>query len=768
VSTTNFRLLVFLTALATLMFELVAARLADFHLGAGNAYLAIPITFLGLALGSLHVHARPKIVERFRPTVVLAILAGLCFLSLVLLSVVFSRLMPVVSVLRATQSYFYLLYKTLAFIGILLAPFYYFGRILTVSYQIKREDIGAIYSADFWGAALACAITPVLFHFGGLPRVSLVLLCLTFLPVIVFFRGKRFHRLLVCLLCVLVCVTGERIITTMDNSLDLSRYNPRMGTTEEIAHGWNEHSRVALLAQSGYKAGYRIVHDNSRSNVHVWPYRPDRVGRAPRRLEAVEIPAILKRPVRNVLVVFAGAGREMITLNEILGGEAHITGLELNPLVRTLAAETVGLEKLRLQEFYDLPHIDLVIDEGRHFLTTTPEKYDLIFVASNAATAIWLTGHSRKYLDTVEAFSLYLDRLADGGYIIFDHQPIRRRIQSMQVAFRERFIPLFYRSIVVLKSDRRGDDMLISPSGFTSPEIEQLVGFGRDTARRVLYAPHRNSRSNSATYQRLIQREVPADEVMTDDRPFLIGLDWRDYKLPPDTSNWNRSSHPGYLSWIKITTLIILVAISLLFIAVAVLRRSAGLPPSILFYLLITGFCFMLIEIAMIAKLELFLQKPIVSMATVLSTFLLTSGLGSRLFPRIRRYLRMSVLSGIVAGLSVASIYLLDFLNSGLLGLPIPTKVLVAGIVMAPVGISLGLFYPYAVSCLVHNDRSRAVAITYGISTLSSVIGATYAMTMMIELGFSSLLWQASVGYVVLAVFYELYSTVLKGRFLNL
>lgn len=768
VSTTNFRLLVFLTALATLMFELVAARLADFHLGAGNAYLAIPITFLGLALGSLHVHARPKIVERFRPTFALAMLAGLCFLSLILVSVVFSRLMPVVSVLRAAESYFYLLYKTLAFIGILLAPFYYFGRILTVSYQIKREDIGAIYSADFWGAALACAITPVLFHLGGLPKVSLVLLSLTFLPVIVFFRGKPSHRLLVCLLCAVGCMAGERIITTMDNSLDFSRYNPRMGTTKEIAHGWNEHSRVALLAQSGYKAGYRIVHDNSRSNVHVWPYRPNRVGRRPRNLEAVEIPAILKRPVRNVLVVFAGAGREMISLNEVLGGEARITGLELNPLVRTLAAETEGLEELRLREFYDLPHIDLVIDEGRHFLTTTSEKYDLIFVASNAATAIWLTGHSRKYLDTVEAFKLYLDRLADAGYMIFDHQPIRRRIQSMQVAFRERFIPMFFRCIVVLESDRRGDDMLISPSGFTSAEIEQLVGFGRDTAQSVLYAPHRDSRANMASYQRLIQREASADEVMTDDRPFLFGLDWRDYKLQPDTSNWKRTNHPGYLSWIKITTLIILVTISLVFIVLAVSRRSAGLPPSILVYLLITGFCFMLVEIAMIAKLELFLQKPIVSMATVLSTFLLTSGIGSRLFPRIRNHLRVSILAGIVAVLALASIHLFDSLNSNLLGLPILAKVVVAGVVMAPVGISLGLFYPYAVSCLVSNDRSQAVAITYGISTLSSVIGATYAMTMMIDLGFSSLLWQASVGYVALAVFFELYSTVLRGRFLTL
>jgi hypothetical protein len=58
--------------------------------------------------------------------------------------------------------------------------------------------------------------------------------------------------------------------------------------------------------------------------------------------------------------------------------------------------------------------------------------------------------------------------------------------------------------------------------------------------------------------------------------------------------------------------------------------------------------------------------------------------------------------------------------------------------------------------------------VSYGISTLSSVIGATYAMTVMLDLGFSSLLWQAAAGYVGLALFVLLYSAVLKGRYLSL
>ena len=111
---------------------------------------------------------------------------------------------------------------------------------------------------------------------------------------------------------------------------------------------------------------------------------------------------------------------------------------------------------------------------------------------------------------------------------------------------------------------------------------------------------------------------------------------------------------------------------------------------------------------------------------------------------------------------------MLDLLSSVLLSLPVAAKLTVSVLLIAPIGMSLGLFCPYAVSCLVSNGRAHAVAITYGISTLSSVIGATYAMTVMINVGFSSLLLQAAVGYVALVVFVELYSTLLKGRFLTL
>src|SRR3989337_2495109 len=73
------RLLAFWAGFSCLMFELLIARLADFFIGFRNSFLALPVTFLGLALGSLYVHFRPQVVGRFTVRGSLFALAAVSF-----------------------------------------------------------------------------------------------------------------------------------------------------------------------------------------------------------------------------------------------------------------------------------------------------------------------------------------------------------------------------------------------------------------------------------------------------------------------------------------------------------------------------------------------------------------------------------------------------------------------------------------------------------------------------------------------------------------
>ena len=155
----------------------------------------------------------------------------------------------------------------------------------------------------------------------------------------------------------------------------------------------------------------------------------------------------------------------------------------------------------------------------------------------------------------------------------------------------------------------------------------------------------------------------------------------------------------------------------------------------------------------MMARLELFLQDPLISMATVLTVFLLASGLGSMLFERLRTRIRMGVLPFAVAAVVLLTLFALNGVTRHLLGLPMPVRLGIAVALIVPASTGLGMFYPYAVAALVHNGKENVVPITYGISTLASVIGATYAMTMMIAFGYNRLLWEAALGYVLLGAF---------------
>ncbi len=760
----NYRVLVFATALCCLTYELVLSRLVDFHLGADNAYLALPIAFLGLALGSLYVHFRPSVLARFSLVRELSLLVGLCVAGLLFAFVFFSWVMPVTSTMATGNELEYMAKKTAVFVGVMVIPFFSFGRLLTSIYQLRREEIGQIYAADLLGAALACGLTPIAFAFGGLPTVIVVLIVLSFVPLAAAITDKR-KRAIVIVIGLVVAVGSERLVDYSDRTVSYEHWGTA-SEYEEVERAWNEHSRVALVKRfplSGKgNPSYVIIHDNSRSNVHVWRFR-DR-DRKVRTLSATEASWGMGRKPKDILVMFAGTGAEMLVFDELAHRKANITGVEINGLVKKIGRESEEIADYRIAEFLDLERINLVIDEGRHFLTTRPEdaKFDLIYLGSNAATTA-VTGHTTKYLDTVEAYHNYLDLLAPGGLLVFDHQPLEKRIQNLRTVFEQRGIPDFADRIVVIDDPARSDDdMILAPDGFTDAEIEAMYKLANKPGkkrRRIRYMKAKGRAD--ARYKQAI--EGPIEQTFVDDRPFMKSLDVDSYELfPPE----GKKSITWYVAWIKITTVVILSGIAVLFIAVAALKRDARAPAPVLLYLLLTGFCFMLCEVAIMAKLELFLTQPLLSMAAVLSLFLLTSGVGSAIYPRLAKLHDTRILAGLAIVAVLFVMFTLDWMVGHLLHLPVALKLVLATVVTAPLGIVLGLFYPHLVSCLVDQKREQTVSISYGLSTLSSVVGSAYALAAMINIGFNALLKQAAIGYAALLVFALIYQ-VAGGKWLR-
>jgi SAM-dependent methyltransferase len=768
----SLRTLVFSTALCCLMFELLIARLADFFIGFRNTFIALPVTFLGLALGSLYVHFRPQLVSRFSVRGSLFGVAGVSFATLAIVIVILTRGFAVNAADDVALHFADGAAKTAIFVAGFITPFFVFGRILTLCYHVERDHIGRIYSADFFGAALGSFITPVLFHFVSLPEVILVWMLVLSAIVLFFLRASVAVTAAAAVALVALNTGFYFTVRWLESSVEYRYYvrDESPPKTREIASRWNEFSRVQLVKfefEDERRSHYKVIHDDARSNVHVRPYVPGQT-KKPKVLDALESPFIMKREVKDALVMFAGCGDEMIRIRELSGARANVTGVEINPACVSLPANEPELESFKIGEFFNTPGIEMRFTEGRAFLMKNDKQYDMIYVGSSAPTALQVTGHTRKYLYTTEAMRAYLRALKPDGVLLFDYQATDILVETLKHIYAEDGIADFDQHLILLRS-RFGknrpttNDLIFSKAAFTPEEVTRLTTFHDEAQAMVRYAP--GIEGAAAPAADLVHGPlIPRESLVTDDHPFLLDLDFKGYQLIPQTEEWKTPQQ--YESWLRVTTLIFLVGIAALFIAWASWSRERRAPAPALAYLLITGFCYMLVEVALMAKLELFLQDPTVSMASVITIFLLTTGVGSLTHKRVLAAVGMRAFPFIVAAIVLLAVPALALMLEHLVATPLVVRLLVTALVTFPVGTALGMFYPSLVDRLVASGHSASVPITYGISTLASVIGASFAMTMMIPWGFNRLLYIGAGGYLALGAFILVHALVLRRTLL--
>jgi hypothetical protein len=117
-------------------------------------------------------------------------------------------------------------------------------------------------------------------------------------------------------------------------------------------------------------------------------------------------------PPQKVLILGAGTGNDVNVA--LSNGVKDITAVEIDP---TIAALGKALHPLKP---YDHPSVRLRIDDGRHFLWNTPEKYDLIVFGTLDSQTL-LSGQANlrleNYIYTVESFKDVRATLEDGGLV---------------------------------------------------------------------------------------------------------------------------------------------------------------------------------------------------------------------------------------------------------------------------------------------------------------------------------------------------------------
>jgi hypothetical protein len=755
---------IFLVGLVCLMVEILHTRMLAFFLGSISNFLAIPVSLLGLALGSLLVHRARKPDTRRLIAILQALVLPVVAAAFVGFFAVANAFFPAIHV--SLENPYGDAARLLAYAGIFLPPYAFLGALLALYFEEGAQSIGRLYCFDLAGAASGCLLAPLVLTWAGLrPAIMTVLLgALALLAASPLARRRLAVGAGAAGLCVIAFLAWRgSVLEEHPDVARLSRYvlsDQVRGGAEETRVRWNDLARTSLVrAGAGLNAeAWGIVQDDGISNVKIarWDPAATPADLLPASLHHA-LPFLMGHAPKRILVLFAGVGRDMVELDGLAEGQADITGVELNPAVVDLHRDPL-LAGMNLPAFHARPNIHLVAREGRDFLDNDGGRYDLLFVSTNGSTNAARTGHTRKYLDTYEAMASLLDHLAPGpdAMIVFVNQPVLHKAESLRLLFAERGLGDFGKAVFAFGApETRGQDSLVvKPGGLTRDEIAAVE---RKVAswphpRRVLYAP------SGVGEPRFVDAVTGRTRgpLVTDDRPFVHEVRWRDFELLPAKTRFIDQLYAS--SWIKIVTILLFGMISvavMTFVAVGGRRgRERRVPGPWALYFFAAGLSYICVEIGLMAKAELFLGSPLYAVAVILALFLASNGLGAYLQDRGRFFRGPATLVPATVAAIAWGVLATRLCNTHLLSLPLPLKILCVALAVVPAGTFLGMFYPFGVEHVVEAGRRAAVPATYAIATLSSVWGSTWAMTAITNLGFSTVILLGAAGYVSTGALY--------------
>jgi spermidine synthase len=771
-----------------LMIELALTRIFSVIMYYHFAFLAISIALFGLSASGVFAYVWRARLDRqpadallARQSVVYAIATVVALFALVRL--------------RVGLNYSpHNLALMLTIYALAALPFFAGGLIVTLAISRFASRINAVYAADLTGAAAGCLVLIPLLDRLGAPGVVLAAAALALLAAALFAPAQSRRRFVVVGAVVLAApmagqltgLAGFDVTGTKGHSADRVLFSK-----------WNSFSRVAVYerthgdwslspAYKGPMPDTRFMDIDSAASTPILHAAPDLSNVQYLRYELTALAYNLKEPSDRgftALVIGPGGGRDL--LSALVFGARHVDGVEINPII----ANDVMRDRFRDYSggIYTHPRVRIVIDDGRSFVRRTPDRYDVIqasLVDTWAATAAGAYTLTENTLYTVEAFQDYLDHLNDDGVLtitrwVFDGL---RLVSLAQQACAERGWDAAPRLAIV--QYERVATFLLKKTPFTKDEVARLRAAADRLQFHVLYAPafdgdaramaaeHARDQDEwidgtpTADYARLVlapdrrrfYASYPQDiRPTSDDRPFFFHTT----KLADQFHvAFGRSMLFGNGLSALLTLMAISGALVVLFvigplILVNVVHGGRGAPTrgwlAWLVYFGALGAGFMLIEVSLLQRFVLLLGHPVYSLTVTLFSLLLGTGAGanwSRHFEEATLRRSAAGALALIAALALAAVVVITPLVAWAIPFSRSVRILVAFATLLPLGMALGVPMPTGIRLL----RARApelVTWAWGINGALSVVGATLAIFIAMNWGFSVTLLAAAATYLV-------------------
>jgi hypothetical protein len=764
---------------ALLVTELALTRIFSVTMYYHFAFLAISIALFGLSASGVLVYVLRRPLARGHTHTLLA--AG-AVLHAVATLVALAWLVKIRVGLSYSPANLRLMFTIYALAAL---PFLTGGAVVSLAFARLSHRINVVYGSDLLGAALGCLVLIPLLNRLGAPGVVIAAAALSLAAAIAFAPRPQRRRFAAAALVLVAIPLGARAAGTTLFDVTATKGHDR---DEVLFSKWNSFSRIAVYNRphgewslSPRYAGsrgdtlYMDIDSAAATPILKGDGEGSDTGYLRYELTAIGYHLVERPGGFSALVIGPGGGRDLVSA--LLFGARHVDGVEINPII----AKDVMLDRFRDYSggVYAHPRVNIHVDDGRSFVRRSARKYDVIQAslvdtwAATAAGAYTLTENS---LYTTEAFGDYLDHLTDRGVLtitrwVFDGL---RLVSLAQVACAERGLDARQHLAVV----RQGAvaTMLLKRTPFTPEESARLARLADELGFAVLYAPGvpssvgpwseppemQRTGTSTADYQRLILAEDPAAfqesypldiRPTTDDRPFYFHTTRLGNQF--DVA-FGRSMLFGNGLSALLTLMGISGALVLVFI-VGPLLVGGGRPgrdwARWLLYFAALGAGFMLLEVALLQRFVLLLGHPVYSLTVTLFSLLLGTGIGSvisRRVPadRVRAVTARALVA--ISALALASIVALPGLIDLAIPWPLPLRILGAAAVLVATGILLGLPLPGGMR-LVSQQQPELIPWGWGMNGAFSVVGATLAVFVAMNWGFSLTLSIAALVYILAA-----------------
>ncbi|MBX3188300.1 MAG: hypothetical protein KF819_14875 [Labilithrix sp.] len=782
---------VFVVSLATLMFQLLLTRIFSVTMWYHYAFMAISLAMFGMTVGALIVYLRPawfpeEGVHRqlarasllFPVLIVVALVTHLC--------IPFPKDPSVVGILSIAINY-----------TVIAVPFVASGVCIALALTRFPAHVGSLYASDLVGASVGCVGMVVLLHWMDGPSAVLMTAAIAAIGPVCFARAlekTRTKRLGTALALGLAALATINASVVRDSGPGLRPVWVK-GRAEEppILERWNSFSRVAVWGP--YKEGAAIwgmsakvpkfeteryvINIDASASTDVTRFDGDLEKLAWLRYDITNL-AHRIRQRGSVMVIGVGGGRDI--LSALSFGHERIVGVELNGRIVDAVTGTYGDFSGHLDR---VPGVTIVNDEARSYASRSGEKFDVIeasLIDTWAATAAgaFVLGESALY--TTDGWRILMGRLDARGVLTFsrwyrrDAAEVYRLVALATQTLLDLGVSEPRRNIMLVRHMGNGGSegpegigtILVSPSPFSAEDVATIRGVTADLGFEIMLSPEVAVDPMFATITASKDLVKLADgqpfdiSPPTDDRPFFFQmLRPRDVVSPHlESEGWRTNALAVLVLFTILATVMVLTTLCIVVPLWMTSRRKevlAGSSPLFAYFMGI-GFGFMLVEMAMMQRLNLFLGHPVYGATVVLCSMLLSGGLGSWLSQRWvtkiagpRAVRCLVALIAVVLAWSLAS----PAIFARFISHATPVRITIAALTIAPVATLMGMGFPIGMRVAA----ARGPAITpwlWGANGATSVCASVLAIVISLASSISTALFVGVACYLVsLAAFFR-------------